>query len=256
MMRTIEFKKRTHNRYWWYHLADSDYIPPVFSALADEEWALMDDWFTDTEAKFPSPGEISVPGLSMLNGIVSGNGIGAMVQLGHYVGFSTLMLGFALRRMGRSRALFSIDINAEVTVYTQEWVDRAGLRDVVRLQVGDSADPAMASEAAAWLGRAPQLVFIDSSHQYHHTLEELDLWYDRMAPGGLLSLHDTSAFAQTFDSTGTGGVLRAAREWGAGRNMILLNNFVGEQHDSGATDHPSKLTYKDGCGFGLVQKPF
>ncbi|WP_201445481.1 hypothetical protein, partial [Belnapia sp. F-4-1] len=82
----------------------------------------------------------------------------------------------------------------------------------------------------------------------------LDLWYDRLAPGGLLSLHDTSAFAQEFDRSGEGGVLRAAREWGAGRNMILLNNFVGEA-GPGAAGSPNRLTYKDGCGFGLVQKP-
>lgn len=252
-MRTLEFRKRTHNRYWWYHLNDNDYVPPVISALSDAEWSLLDDWFTDTEAKFPSPGEVSVPGISMLDGIVGGNGIGAVVQLGHYVGFSTLMLGFNLRRMGRQRALFSIDIDPTVTDYTQSWVDRAGLGEVVKLHVADSSDPVAATAAAEWLGRPPQIVFIDSSHQYRHTMKELDIWYDRLAPGGLLCLHDTSAFAQGFDPSGEGGVLRAAQEWGAGRNMILLNNFVGE---SGIPGGPNRLAYKDGCGFGLVQKPF
>ncbi|WP_201445480.1 class I SAM-dependent methyltransferase, partial [Belnapia sp. F-4-1] len=154
-MRTLEFRQRSHNRYWWYHLQDSDYVPPVFGALSEPEWALMQAWFADTEAKFPSPGEISVPGLPLLNGIVAGNGLGAVVQLGHYVGYSTLMLGFALRRMGRQRALFSIDIDAGVTAYTQAWIDRAGLGEVVRLHVGDSSDPAAAAAAAEWLPPPP-----------------------------------------------------------------------------------------------------
>jgi predicted O-methyltransferase YrrM len=251
--RSLKFRSRTHNRYWWYNLDGINYIPPVISALTDDEWALMEDWFADTEERFPNPGEISIPGLSLLGGLISGNGLSAMVQLGHYVGFSTLMLGFALRRMGRKRALFSVDIDAGVTDYTRMWVNRAGLEEIVSLHVGNSSDPAAVDLALEWFERTPQLVFIDSSHEYQHTLEELDLWYGSLPPGGLLAMHDTSKFAQTFDRTGMGGVLRAVSEWGIGRNMILLNSVVEEGSANGAS--PNSLTFRDGCGFGLVQKP-
>jgi predicted O-methyltransferase YrrM len=251
-LRSLKFRTRAHNRYWWYKLTGTDYVPPVIAELSKSEWALMEDWFEDSEKLFPNPGEISIPGISLLNALICGNGVGAVVQLGHYVGFSTLMLGFALRRIGRKRALFSVDIDAEVTQYTQSWVKRAKLEDVVSLHVENSSDAIAVELAHQWFGRTPELVFIDSSHQYRHTLEELDLWYKSLAPGGFLAMHDTSVFAQTFDSTGEGGVRRAACEWGAGRNMILLNSFVGESVTDG--DSPSSLIYRDRCGFGLVQK--
>ena len=44
----------------------------------------------------------------------------------------------------------------------------------------------------------PQLILLDSSHQYEHTLRELDLWVPRMEPGSIMLLHDTSTYARTW----------------------------------------------------------
>lgn len=244
------FRERTHARYWWHWIRDTAYVPPVFAALSEQEWSVLDDWFAETERRFENPGEISVPGISMLSGLVGGNGIGAIVQCGHYVGFSTLMLGFLLRSMGKTRCLFSVDIDPVATEFTADWVRRAGLQDQVHLHVGTSADPALPDLAKEYFGRGPQLVLVDSSHQYAHTLEELDLWYAALERGGLLLLHDVSKFAQAFDSTGQGGVMRALLEWAQcnGTSPFLLNSFCD------GTQKLDDLTYRDGCGFGLVQK--
>ncbi len=248
--RSAAFRRLAHNRYWWYRLKDTDYIPPVFSSLLDHEWSIMQEWFEDTELKFPSPGEVSIPGISFLQGLIGGNGVSSMVQCGHYVGYSTLLLGFLFRRMGKRNALFSIDIDASVTDYTQGWIDRAELGDYVTLAVGSSSEPTMVHKAAAYCGTEPQLVFIDSSHQYEHTLAELDLWWPALRPGGILLMHDVSIFAQSFDATGQGGVLPAVRVWAERQNQtcVFLNSFVNEGDD------PNRLTYKDGCGIGIVQK--
>lgn len=248
-LRSLEFSDRPHNRYWWHRLDRSAYVPLLYSSMTEREWALMDAWFTDTEQKFSSTGEANIPPLSMLMGLISGNGLSRIVQCGHYVGYSTLVLGFLLRRQNTRRALFSVDIDAEVTRYTQDWVDRAGLDDVVHLHVGDSASEGAKLGALEFLGGRPELVFIDSSHQYEHTLRELDVWYEQLVDGGFILMHDTSEFAASFDSSDKGGVLQAAREWCATRSIqsLAINSFV----KGGA---PGDFPYLDGCGITLIQK--
>ncbi len=246
--RTAFFRGRRHRRYWWHRANGNDFLPAPYAALDDVEWGQLVEWFEDTEDR-NLIGECSVPLISVLHGFVTGSGMSRLVQCGHYAGYSTLLLGFALRRMGRARALFTIDVDAGVTEYTRSWVLRAGLTDQVHLEIGDSADPEMPSRARAYLGGDIDAVLIDSSHQYAHTLKELELWYAALRPGGLLFLHDVSEHAAAFDATGQGGVFRALREWTAatGAPCLALN---------AAAPSLGAITYKDECGLGIVQKPF
>ncbi|UGX85541.1 class I SAM-dependent methyltransferase [Phyllobacterium meliloti] len=250
--RSLDFRERSHKRYWWFRVSGTNYVPPVFASLSDEEWSLIEAWYEDTERKFENPGEIGISGFSILAGLISGNGISSIVQCGHYVGFSTLLLAFLLRKMGKPNSIFSIDIDPRVTEYTADWLRRAELEEYVELHVGNSSSIEAKNAACSWLQNSPELIFIDSSHQFSHTLEELDLWYGELKPGGFLCLHDTSIFAQTFDTTGRGGVLAAADKWIDDRQIpaILINRFVD------GTQPIDNLTYRDGCGFGIIQKPW
>ncbi len=248
-LRSRAFDKRNHNRYWWHKIKDNNYTAPVYSLLADEEWALIDEWFSVTEVRFENPGEMQIPAISFIAGLLGGNGISSIVQCGHYAGYSTLLLGFQLRNMGKTNALFSIDIDPEITAFTQDWVTRAGLQEQVRLHVANSADPGLPELARSYFGREIQVVIIDSSHQYAHTFQELDLWYGALPLGGLIVMHDVSQYAQSFDSTGKGGVRKAILEWSEKRNVpaLLLNSFV-------TNESPDALAYRDGCGLALIQK--
>ncbi|MDW5317786.1 class I SAM-dependent methyltransferase [Rhizobium sp. PL01] len=183
-------------------------------------------------------------------GLIGGNGIKRVVQCGHYVGFSSLMFGFLMRSMGQQCSVYSVDIDQSVTDYTNSWLDRAELTKYVKLAVNDSAAANNVSDAAAWLGGAPQMVLIDSSHQYAHTLRELDLWYDHLAPGGFLLMHDVSIFAQQYDADKAGGVMSAVNEWCQRRQIqpMLINRFAQDGIDA------NDLVYKDGCGMGIIQK--
>ena len=49
----------------------------------------------------------------------------------------------------------------------------------------------MSDEAAAWLPGELDILFIDSSHLYDHTLAELRKYVPRVRPGGLVLCHDT-----------------------------------------------------------------
>jgi predicted O-methyltransferase YrrM len=249
--RSEGFADRTGPRYWWFQTKGRHYVPPVYAGLTDEEWSLLDAWYSETDERFPHTGECNVPAISMLHGLVMGSGIGHVVQLGHYVGYSTLLLGFMMRRMGRPHGIFSIDISSEASDYTRRWVSRAGLDDYVGILVSDSANPAAAAHARAYFDAAPDLVFIDSSHGYAHTLNELDLWYEQLRPGGIILMHDASAFAAQFDPHGEGGVQRALSEW-LGRNPVpaILLNGSATPGISGEA-----LIYGDPCGLGIIQRP-
>ncbi|HZW09951.1 MAG TPA: class I SAM-dependent methyltransferase [Phycisphaerales bacterium] len=246
--RSNEFASRGHPRYWWHEGRGRGHTPPVYSDLADGEWALLREWFEDTE-RLGTCGEISVAMASVLQAFVMGSGLRSIVQLGHFRGYSTLLMGFWLRRMGVERGLVSIDCNQKSTEYTRGWIERAGLARCVTLLVGDSADPEMLGAAERALGRAPRCVIVDSSHQYAHTVRELDLWWGALAPGGMMFLHDCSEFARRWDRTGEGGVRRALEEWFARTPEARAIMLDGDPGESGAS------AYADRCGLCMVQKP-
>ena len=247
MLRSLRFNQREHPRYWWFQQPNHDYVPPIFAVLDDEEWDIIAQWYDETDRR-GSPGEINIPGISLISALIGGNGIQNIVQLGHYEGFSTLLLGFTMRRMGLRHSIFSVDIDPQVTEFTRSWVQHAGLDPYVQLVV-DGSDAAHLPQLARDYFRADiATVFIDSSHQYQHTLRELETWYPELQPLGFLLMHDVSACAANFDATGEGGVLRALREWTTTRPVSYL--LINEQVD---VSHPP-LAYVDACGLAIIQK--
>ena len=189
--------------------------PRFYSFLSDDEWAVMEAWFAETD-ELQVFGESNVPLLSFVQGLVMGNGIRRIVQLGHYYGYSTLLIGFMLRRMNAKPGIVSIDISDEVTRFTKKWIGRAGLDQYARLIVGDSASEGSYQAATAYLGGQPELIIIDSSHQYAHTIDELNLWTAGLPKGAIVLLHDTSGQATEYDPTRRGRRATGARRMGAG----------------------------------------
>ncbi len=240
-------RDRDHIRFWWHAHADRGYEPDIYRVLSRDERELLLAWYDETlERKLV--GEMAVPMAAAVLGFVNGSGNRRIVQLGHFAGYSCLMLGWALQRMGAERGLFSIDLRETHTEYTESWLARAQLSEYVGLHTSDSADPACVEAAREYLGGEPTCVLIDSSHQYAHTLAELDLWYGAIAPGGLMFLHDASPMAAQYDRAGDGGVRRALDEWlarpGAPSAITLL----------GPDKHGDAGPYADPSGLCVVQK--
>ena len=249
--RSRAWKENPHPRYWWHRLAGTDYVPPIYSDLSEEEWVILKDWYAETDRSGPI-GECAVPLISLLQGLILGNRIGRIAQLGTCAGYSALLFGWMLRRMNARRGLFSVDLDPAVCEFARTWIARAGLSDFVEAAEGNSLDPRSPSAAREYLGGHPELIIVDSSHEYAATLQELDLWYPALAAGGIIVLHDVSRFATEFDVTKQGGVGRAFTEWRRAHpnvQTICLNS------ESRSMEGP-RPAYKDACGLGLIQKPF
>ena len=247
--RSLAFSSSNEPRFWWHRLPRSNYVPPIFASLTDEEWRLVQRWFGQTSRE-NLIGECVVPIMSVLHGLIMGSGIQRLVQLGTHAGYSALLLGFFLRQMKAKRALFSFEIDDALAAFARTWIKRAGLDSIVHVEVRSSVDANSPQLARDYLEGAPELIFVDSSHEYRQTLDELDLWYPALSAGGLIVLHDTSQFAASFDLTQQGGVHRALREWRAAHpevEAISLNRTVP------AIDTP-QMVYQDFCGLGLIQK--
>lgn len=250
LVRSSGWSRNTEPRYWWHRLPGMDYVPALYADLAPEEWQLLADWYAETNAS-GQVGEAAVPLLSLLQGFVMGNRTSRIVQLGTHAGYSSLLLGFMLRRMQAAQGLFTLEIDPEFCAIASGWLARAGLQDYVQVAERNSLEPESVTAARNYLGGDPELILLDSSHEYAATLRELDLWYKALARGGLLVLHDVSRFAQPFDLTQAGGVRRAFDEWRAVNptaETFLLNG------EARSMELPRPF-YKDACGLGLIHKP-
>jgi predicted O-methyltransferase YrrM len=227
-----------------------NFVPPVYASLTDEEWSIFRDWYEETDES-DVIGECAVPLISLLQGFVMGNRATGIVQLGTCAGYSALLLGFMLRQMNAAHGLFSLDIGPQLCAQSRRWIERAGLNEFVRIAQVDSRDARAPQAAIEFLGGAPELVIIDSSHEYAATLDEMNLWYPVLVAGGLIILHDVSRFAVGFDVTGEGGIRRAFDEWRKAHPEAETFCLNGESQNM---DLPRPL-YKDACGLGLVHKP-
>ena len=248
--RSRAWKNNPHSRYWWHRLPGTDYVPPVYTELSDDEWAVLRDWYEQTDRNGPI-GECAVPLISLLHGLVMGNAATRIAQLGTCAGYSALLLGWMLRRLGAQHGLFSLDHDPAMCELSRKWIARAGLDEFVEIAEGNSLDAASIEAARKYLQGDPELIILDSSHEYQSTLRELDLWYSALAPGGLLVLHDVSEFAAGFDVTVEGGVRRAFAEW---RKKHPEAETFSLNTDSRSMEAARPL-YKDACGVGLIHKP-
>jgi len=249
-LRSRAWAQNPHPRYWWHRLPGNDFVPSIYAELSDEEWSVLRDWYAETDRTGPI-GECAVPLMSLLHGFIMGNGVRRLVQLGTCAGYSALLLGWMLRRMGHRHGLYSLDIDSAMCVWTREWMVRAGLSDFVEIAQSDSRDPDAVIAAKEYIGGDPQLIIVDSSHEYAGTVAELDLWYPALSPGGLLVLHDVSEFASGFDVTGEGGVRRAFAEWREAHPQVETLSLNNEAR---SMDSP-RPAYQDACGVGVIYKP-
>lgn len=101
-----------------------------------------------------------------------------IAELGTRTGQSTSALLAGASASGGH--VWSVDLDR---VRVPPWWENSGLWSFL---VADD----MSDEAAAWLPDELDILFIDTSHLYDHTLGELRLYVPRVRPGGTVLMHD------------------------------------------------------------------
>jgi predicted O-methyltransferase YrrM len=123
-----------------------------------------------------------------------------VVELGCFVGWTTAHMALALRFLGGERRLYALDYMPEYLEVMQANLRRhEGLDRLVTPLRGMSLDPAV----LAALPGAIDVLFIDTSHSYPDTRDEILAYAPRLAPNGVIGLHD---------STSAPGVRRSIQE--------------------------------------------
>ena len=164
-----------------------------------------------------------------------------VLQLGTFVGFSAILIADILANSTRSGHLVTVEPDPVAHDMARNWVRKAGLHDAVTFLDGYSTAPEI--QKALQANGPYQLIYLDSSHAYQATLDELDFIFETgklLAPGGLLLLHDVGELATQWDATGAGGVRRAVAEWMATRRD-RYQDFIFEPP-----------FWPNVCGLGLI----
>ncbi|MGA2015623.1 MAG: CmcI family methyltransferase [Opitutaceae bacterium] len=180
--------------------------PPDFAALIEPSEGFTPPGAPDIFNSEPSVGRF----LGQLTYYLKAQSV---VELGCFVGWSSAHMALALKSSNRGGRLFCVD-------YMQHYLDvaianlkRHGLSDVATPVCGKSLDAAV---MAALPGRI-DMVFLDTSHAYPATRDEILAYAPRLTTGGCLVLHD---------STKASGVRRSLLEVG---DRFRVLTFATEQ---------------------------
>lgn len=160
------------------------------------------------------PGATEPPVLTLLAALLRVIEPRRVLQIGTYIGFSTVFLADILSRNRQPGHLVTVEPDATAHESARAWAEKAQLADAITFLDGRSTD--------VRINRALQpftpfdLIYLDSSHAYEETLEELTVIFERglwLSRAGVLVLHDAALSAKRWDPTRKGGVRRALEEW-------------------------------------------
>src|SRR5207248_11077082 len=114
---------------------------------------------------------------------------GVVVELGSFVGWASAHLAVALQANGHGK-LYCVDCEEKNLQATRSNLKRLGLDRVATTLLGKSTEAAVTES----LPNKIDILFIDTSHTYRDTVDELLLYSPRIEEGGCIVLHDSISF--------------------------------------------------------------
>jgi len=136
------------------------------------------------------------------------------LELGTRIGFSTLIFADILAHNKATGQIWTVDPWEPDVEKARKYVDKAALSPVVHFLVGRSTDSAIVSELKK---KGPfDMIYVDSSHIYNETLEELRIFAEGEGLSDartLIMFHDAGKGARNMDATNAGGVPLALSRW-------------------------------------------
>jgi predicted O-methyltransferase YrrM len=157
------------------------------SPSAIPDWSVLDaDAVNFTPADFPHQFN-SEPSVSRFLGeLVLHQPAKTVIELGCFVGWATAHLAQALQA-GGDGTIYAVDPSRKYLDTMLGNLQRHGLEKFVKPVQGFSEDKGV----LAALPEQADIIFIDSGHNYPQTLREVQLYAPRLAPRGLIVLHDS-----------------------------------------------------------------
>ncbi|MDQ4040527.1 MAG: class I SAM-dependent methyltransferase [Actinomycetota bacterium] len=160
-------------------------------------------------------------------------GPGAVVEIGSYLGRSTVVLGRAVADGGREPVI-AVDPHTSALGYEGEEpratdreflrnVERAGVADHVRLMHTTSVEA-----AAGWSGEPVRLLFVDGWHSYDAVTEDVRAWGPYLTPTAWI----------VFDDVNHPGLRPAIRDLQRAGDVPADRLFVGKMLACGPATPP------------------
>lgn len=135
-----------------------------------------------------------------------------ILQFGTFLGGSGLVLAdIAAQNGGENGRVTTVDPNPEYNANQMKYAELAGLAGHIRTVDGLSTDPALLARLARehW-----DAIYLDTTHQFQSTYEEIRAIAPLCGPATLFLFHDASQHAaDTLDMGHQGGVKRAITEY-------------------------------------------
>lgn len=154
--------------------------------------------------------------LDVLAAILFAAGAKRILQLGTFLGASALVLADIARQNDSDHArVLTVDPDPRMSESCRQYAAKAGLGGVIKTQDGLSTDPALFRQ---WAAEPWDAIYLDTTHQFAQTYEEIKLLSQLCGPRTLFLFHDASTHAAaTLDIGRQGGVKAAITEF------VLLN---------------------------------
>lgn len=147
-----------------------------------------------------------------------------VVELGCFVGWASAHLAMALQANGHGK-LYCVDCDQKNLDATVRNLKRVGLDGVSNALLGKSTEPTV----VAGLPNKIDILFVDTSHTYRDTLDEILLYSSRIGEAGCMVLHDSISFPGVrraiSEMSGKFRILTFATESGNGVSVLLKPTF-------------------------------
>jgi len=112
-----------------------------------------------------------------------------VVELGCFAGWASAHMAMALQANGHGK-LYCVDCDQKYLNAAVRNLERLGLGGVTNALFGKSTEATL----VAGLPNKIDILFIDTSHMYRDTLDEILLYSPRIGETGLMVLHDSISF--------------------------------------------------------------
>ncbi len=99
-----------------------------------------------------------------------------ILEIGTFTGYSAISMAMGLRKAGAS--IDTIEVNDEAEEFIQEFIDKAGMSEVIKLHIGSAID------VIPQLNKTYDLVFMDGDKRQYCDYYQLVI--ERLNPGGYI----------------------------------------------------------------------